>query len=153
MNRIFKVPPPILVFVFGIFMYLFRQYLPIYHSSLKLFTYIGVIIVLCGVLINAWGFLYLRSFNTTIDPIRPEKACFLVTEGPYRISRNPMYVGFLLLLIGWGVILGSIASMLWPFLFFIYIAAFQIPREEHALKALFGTDYFIYMKQTPKWLF
>ncbi|MDR9437787.1 MAG: isoprenylcysteine carboxylmethyltransferase family protein, partial [Thiohalophilus sp.] len=70
----------------------------------------------------------------------------------YRYTRNPMYLGFLLMLVAWGLFLGSVfAALLLP-LFIIYMNRFQILPEERHMRALFGEAYLHYMSQVRRWL-
>jgi protein-S-isoprenylcysteine O-methyltransferase Ste14 len=75
-----------------------------------------------------------------------------VTTGVYRFTRNPMYLGFLLALIAWGIFLGNIVSALMPLLFVAYMNRFQISPEERALRARFGAPYVAYQSSVRRWL-
>jgi protein-S-isoprenylcysteine O-methyltransferase Ste14 len=77
---------------------------------------------------------------------------WLVTEGPYAWSRNPMYVAELALWIGWSLLFGSVpvlvgAAVLWATMNFV-----ALPWEERALEAKFGDGYRAYMRCVPRWL-
>jgi protein-S-isoprenylcysteine O-methyltransferase Ste14 len=76
----------------------------------------------------------------------------VVTSGIYRLSRNPMYLGFLLALAGWTVFLGNIIALALLPLFVAHMNAFQIKPEERALLAKFGPAYAQYMRTTRRWL-
>ena len=84
--------------------------------------------------------------------MHPEAASAIVTVGIYRFTRNPMYLGFLLLLIAWAVFLGNIVSALMPLLFIAYMNRFQIAPEERALHARFGVPYETYLRSVRRWL-
>ena len=93
-----------------------------------------------------------RSSGTTVDPIHPERASALVIGGPFRITRNPMYVGMAGLLTAHMVLRGS-AKALPPLAAFVaVIDRVQIPPEEDAMAALFGADYETYRSRVPRWL-
>jgi protein-S-isoprenylcysteine O-methyltransferase Ste14 len=97
----------------------------------------------------------LRSFQrarTTVNPMDPSKATQLVTDGVFRISRNPMYLGLLLLLTGWALWLGSASVWLVPPLFAITITLLQIIPEERALGRLFGAQYLAYRDSVARWI-
>ncbi len=96
-------------------------------------------------------FLFLRA-KTTAHPFRENKAAALVTTGFYRYTRNPMYLGLLLLLIGWAIRMGSATPFLLLPLFVMVITSKQIIREEKALSKLFGEDYLIYKSRVRRWL-
>ena len=82
----------------------------------------------------------------------PEAASALVRSGIYRTTRNPMYVGLLLILVAWAVLLSSVWTLLGPLVFVLYITRFQIIPEESALSALFGADYAAYQSSVRRWL-
>ena len=90
--------------------------------------------------------------KTTVHPETPEKATTLVMDGVYRFTRNPMYLGMFLVLLGWAIYLGNAASLLVAFIFVLYINRFQISREEAALTANFGEAYLAYKSRVRRWL-
>ncbi len=92
------------------------------------------------------------SAKTTVNPFTPELATSMVTSGIYRLSRNPMYVGILLILAAWAVYLANITSAFWLPLFVGYMNRFQIIPEERAMRALFGKEFEDYAKQVRRWL-
>src|SRR5580658_4174271 len=85
-----------------------------------------------------------RIARTTLNPVNPSKAAKLVTSGSYRLSRNPMYLGLLLLLSGWGVWLGSLSPLLLLPMFMVLLTYLQIIPEERTLASRFGDDYLDY---------
>ena len=92
------------------------------------------------------------SASTTVDPTVPEKASTLINQGVYRLTRNPMYVGFACFLIGWaGYLADPLAFLLVP-VFIWYLTQFQIKPEEQALSQLFGEEYQHYCQQVRRWL-
>ena len=111
-----------------------------------------VLLVSAGLIFTYCGVGSFRRRETTVNPNNPERASVLVTAGVYSISRNPMYVGFLLLLLAWGVLLPNPASIIIIGLFFIYIDRVQIVREEAALSLLFGESYSSYKIRVRRWL-
>ena len=98
------------------------------------------------------GLLHFRNAETTINPLKPQEASSLVTNGVYQISRNPMYVGMSLLLFAWGIYLTSIAAIFWVAVFMLIIQRLQIVPEEHALTKLFGDDFESYQAKVRRWL-
>jgi protein-S-isoprenylcysteine O-methyltransferase Ste14 len=95
-------------------------------------------------------FEFLRA-KTTVNPLSPEAASAIVTSGIYRYSRNPMYVGLLLALLGWSVWLSHLLPFaLLPF-FILYINRFQIEPEERALSVKFGGLYRDYRRSVRRW--
>ena len=93
---------------------------------------------------------FLRA-RTTVNPHRPDRASRLVTSGVYAWTRNPMYLGLWLLLLGWAVRLGTLTPFLGPLLFGPLIQQVQIRPEERALRTLFGKDYEQYCQRVHRW--
>jgi protein-S-isoprenylcysteine O-methyltransferase Ste14 len=89
---------------------------------------------------------------TTIHPTRPHEASTLVVVGPNRWSRNPMYVGLLLVLVGWGVWLGSAAAFVVVPFAWGWLRRFQVLPEERALAVRFGAAYGTYASRVRRWL-
>jgi protein-S-isoprenylcysteine O-methyltransferase Ste14 len=90
--------------------------------------------------------------RTTINPHDPSKTSVLVTWGIYRWTRNPMYLGLLLLLIGWAICLGSLSPFVMPPVFALILERVQILPEERLLRARFGDDYDQYCRIVGRWL-
>ena len=105
-----------------------------------------------GVLVIALGIRSFRRARTTVNPLAPTRASALVKSGIYSYSRNPMYLGFSLLLTAWGVWLGSVLTLLVVPLFIAYMNRFQIMPEEQALESLFGSEYIRYQQEVRRWL-
>ncbi|MEO1514713.1 MAG: isoprenylcysteine carboxylmethyltransferase family protein [Bacteroidota bacterium] len=147
-----KVPPPILFLSTGLMMFLTARYVPLGQWSWsgagivsKLFFVLGFFCAFPA----TWQF---RKLRTTIDPRNPQQTSTLVRTGLYRISRNPMYLGLLLVLVGWFFHLGQAGNLLWLLGFVIWMNRFQIKAEEEALAQKFGAEYEEYKKQVRPWL-
>ncbi|MGS2717873.1 methyltransferase family protein [Eionea flava] len=100
--------------------------------------------------INAIGLLI--HTKTTVNPTSPQNTSTLVTYGIYRYSRNPMYLSFLLLLIGWSFWLSNIITLLGVVLVYWHLDRHQIPFEERALNKRFNESFKHYCQQTKRWL-
>ena len=113
---------------------------------------LGVVFILFA------GFLDLSSLylffkkRTTPNPMKPEFTTGLVTNGLYKISRNPMYVGLLMILFGFAVYLGDLTPFLMLPLFYIVITEMQIKPEERMLEDKFGEEYLDYKNRVRRWL-
>jgi len=105
-----------------------------------------------GVLFGVAGLYSFYRARTSIDPHKPDKASSLVTTGVYRITRNPMYVGLAIILIGWAFRLGSLVSMMGVVIFVFYITHFQIIPEERAMQEKFGKAFEAYKSSVRRWL-
>ena len=90
--------------------------------------------------------------KTTVHPVHPERASTLVTGGIFRVSRNPMYLGLLLLLVAWAIWLASPITIVLLPCFVGYMNRYQIASEEAALQARFGTEYEAYRRRVRRWL-
>jgi protein-S-isoprenylcysteine O-methyltransferase Ste14 len=104
-----------------------------------------------GVAVDVAALAGFRRAGTTVNPMDPSKASRLVTGGVFHISRNPMYLGLALILIGWAVWLGSASPWLIPPLFVMIVTLLQIIPEEQALGRLFGEQYLKYRRDVARW--
>ena len=98
------------------------------------------------------GVVRFRKVKTTIDPLNPEKAKQLVVGGVFYLSRNPMYLGMLLIAIAWAIYLANPWSILGVIGFVLFIKRFQITPEERAMDKLFGDQYAKYKVSVRRWL-
>jgi protein-S-isoprenylcysteine O-methyltransferase Ste14 len=97
-----------------------------------------------------WAGLLFRRHKTTAHPYA--EASSLVISGPYRFTRNPMYLGLLLTLIAWGLWLHSLSALLLAPLFVLVINRCNILPEERRLIDGFGEAYKAYQAQTRRWI-
>lgn len=111
---------------------------------------LGVIPMGMGVYMAVVAEKAFHSAGTTVTPFVESSA--LVTDGMYKISRNPMYLGFVLVLTGIGILLRSLTPYGVIPVFMIMIEAIFISNEERMLAAKFGVQYEAYRKNTRRWL-
>ena len=111
---------------------------------------IGALLLLFGVVLNIVSARLFQQIHTAIKPF--EKSTALAVEGPYRFTRNPMYLGMLLILGGIGLLLGSTTPLLVIPLFLWLIAKRFVIAEERMLSDTFGTAYAAYRKRVRRWL-
>jgi len=111
------------------------------------------LIVLCGAgaAIGFAGIWSFRRVRTTVNPWRPRASSALVMSGVYRRTRNPMYLGLLLALAGWGLYLANLYCLLLALTFVPYMNRFQIRPEERALEQAFGEVFVEYCRQVRRW--
>ena len=146
-----KVPPLALVLLFGGLMWLvsassiFAISLPWRWVFSLIFYTVGSAIVLAGV-------LTFRRMKTTVNPLTPEATTTMVTLGIYRFTRNPMYLGFLLVLTGWATYLSNLLAFAFLPLFVWYMNRFQIQPEERALGSKFPEAFTVYKRSVPRWV-
>ena len=93
-----------------------------------------------------------RRNRTSVNPMSPDVVTALVTEGPHRFTRNPMYVGMAGLLAANAVARGRLIAVVPVVGFVLAIDRLQIPAEETALRARFPDDYDAYVRAVPRWL-
>ena len=105
-----------------------------------------------GLSVAATGVLSFRMAETTVNPMKPDSSSALVVSGIYRWTRNPMYLGFLCILIGWGIFLSNAAAFLVLPGFVFYLNRFQIEPEEQALTRLFGETFLTYRSRVRRWI-
>lgn len=147
-----KLPPPLVALIVAGAMWELARV----SSHLELTTFhrhavAGVLFAL-GILCAISAMLAFLRWKTTINPTTPEAASALVRSGVFRISRNPMYLGMLIVLLGWAVLLAAPWSLLGPAVFYLYIQRFQILPEERALTARFGVEFERYRSAVRRWL-
>ena len=109
-------------------------------------------VAVLGVAVTAYAVIMFRRERTTVNPVEPSNASALVTSGVFRFTRNPMYVGMLLVLSGWVVYLGSATGFLSIVFFITYMTRFQIRPEEKILTEVFGQPYSDYCSNVRRWL-
>ncbi len=109
-------------------------------------------LALLGLFCAGLGVASFRRFRTTVNPLRPAAATALVTSGIYRFTRNPMYLGFLLLLLAELAWFANPVAWLAAPAFVLYLDRFQIEPEEQALRARFGPEYLLYAARVRRWI-
>ncbi|MDO5103774.1 MAG: isoprenylcysteine carboxylmethyltransferase family protein [Lautropia sp.] len=146
-----KIPPVIVFLAVGLFMYGCAYWVPAATYPIPGRRLMGFVMVAWGLLVGALSVSAFRSHQTTVNPHRPGNASMLVTRGIYRQTRNPMYLGLLFLLTGWGFYLSNVLAFLGLPLFVLYMTEFQIKPEERALAQKFGTSYIGYTSMAKRW--
>lgn len=147
-----RIPPPLVMACTGAGMWLAAVPAGGLPSPSPLQLALAIAGVLAGAFFCLAGVVSFRRARTTVNPLRPQNASALVSSGIYRVSRNPMYVGFALFLVALAAVLGSLPALAGVALFVLYITRFQILPEERALRALFGADFEAYCARVRRWL-
>ncbi|MGY3486783.1 protein-S-isoprenylcysteine O-methyltransferase Ste14 [Bradyrhizobium sp. USDA 4011] len=112
---------------------------------------LGIALVVIAFIAPVWAFVLFRREGTEIEPTSPTNRV-LVTSGPYRFTRNPMYSGLVLLVLGIAVWVGA-----WP-MFIVPVAVFatanwvHIPFEETKMRRQFGAAYDDYVARVRRWV-
>ena len=147
-----KIPPPVVAVIFGLAMWGISASASGIEAGESSRVIGASAFALIGAFFCIAGVVSFRLAKTTVNPLKPETASSLVSSGIYRISRNPMYVGFALFLVAWAVYLASLWTLVGVFGFVLYINRFQIVPEERALSTLFGADFESYRSKIRRWL-
>lgn len=147
-----RIPPAVVVFLMGAGMWLASIALPSLAFSFPGRRIVAVALALAGGFVAVLGVTTFRRARTTVNPLTPQAASSLVTAGIYRFSRNPMYLGMLLLLAGAAVFLGNAGALLLLPAFVVYMNQYQIKPEERALSALFGSEFTAYLQRVRRWI-
>lgn len=147
-----KIPPPICALLVAGAMWGISHIAPLSGVPALIRVAVAIGLAVAGGVFSLAGVIAFRRAKTTANPMKPQAASSLVRSGVYRVTRNPMYVGLLLVLVAWAVFLSSAWELLGPLAFAAYIGRFQIAPEERALSALFGTEYSAYKAKVRRWL-
>ena len=150
METFSKIPPPLVVLILVISTFFSSKKIDLIHIPLQ--SLISIFILSIGILILLNPVLKFKKSKTTINPIKFNKVNKLVTSGIYKYSRNPMYLGLLMIVISSSIFYLNIFSILTPLFFYLWINRFQIKREEVFLTEKFGEDYLSYKKKTRRWI-
>ncbi len=151
-NLELKVPPPAVMLMLAILMWLTARATPQFGFALPQHDVFGIIIFAIGLATGMTGVATFRRAKTTVNPTTPQSSSSLVTWGVYTITRNPMYFGGLVMLTGWAVFLSNALVFLFLPAYMLYINRFQIAPEERALTALFGKEYAAYRARVRRWI-
>lgn len=144
------VPPPLL-YVAGFLLGLALELaVPIAAPPLAVGLAAGALGVAAWLALDGFAMLRFRAANTSMVPVRPTSA--LVTSGPYRLTRNPMYVGMAFLYAGLALLLGVIWALALLPAVLLAVDRIAIAREERYLEARFGEEYREYRGRVRRWL-
>ena len=145
-----KIPPPIIALFLVISNFFSSKRIDLIQLPNQ--TLISILILFIGIFILIIPVSKFVKSKTTIDPIKFKKVNNLVTSGIYKYSRNPMYLGLLMVIISTSTFYLTIFSITTPFIFYFWINRFQIKREEIFLTKKFGQKYISYKSKTRKWI-
>jgi protein-S-isoprenylcysteine O-methyltransferase Ste14 len=147
-----KIPPPIVGLSVAGFMWAAAQQLGGFAIVEEIRSTIFYAFLAAGFAFELPAILAFLKNRTTINPLRIANASYLVTSGAYRISRNPMYLGMVLMLMGWAFKLASPWALLGPVTYVAYITRFQILPEERTLQNKFARAYSEYKSKVRRWI-
>jgi len=144
------VPPPLIYLASFLVGLGFQRYVPLARLPVGMGRVLGAVLVLSSVVLTAWSFRRFWASGTSIVPIRPTTA--LVIEGPYRFTRNPMYLGLLLLYVGVACWFGVVWPLLLAPVLVLVMGVSVIGRGERYLTRKFGDEERRYQARDRRWL-
>ena len=147
-----RVPPPLVASIMALLMWLAARLLPPLDFALPAKSALAIALAAIGLGVGLVAVFQFKRARTTVHPMRPQESSALVTAGIFRRSRNPMYLGVLLILAAWAVWLANVAAFLLLPVLVAYLNRFQIAPEERALEARFGTTFVDYRRAVRRWL-
>ena len=147
-----KVPPVAQVIITAAAMYGVSKMVPALTFSLNGSTALAVALGVMGLSLGIMGVTQFRIAQTTPNPQALEQVSSLVTSGIYQYSRNPMYVGLVLILLGWAFYLSHLLAFVLLPIFILYMTHFQIQPEERMMAQKFGKTYQDYLNKVRRWI-
>ena len=150
-----KILPPIWFFVFLIIALVLHFSFPGTHafnfSDLLVFKILGIIIFIIGMSFSLQASKQFKEENTEILPTSPTNRV-LITKGAYKYSRNPMYLGMVLSIVGIGVYVGTLPLFIAALAHFMVLNFFFIPFEEEKMERQFGEEFVRYKAVVRRWV-
>jgi len=147
-----RIPPPVVGLALAGGMWTVAPFPPILQLPQPARVLVAAALGAMGIAVALAGVMSFRRAQTTVNPLKPEASAALVATGVYSKTRNPMYLGMVLVLLAWSVYLASLWSLLGPILFVLFITRFQILPEERVLDGLFGAPFAAYKQRVRRWL-
>ena len=147
-----KIPPPLVALCIALAMWLTSRIVGPIDVPHLLRIGAALAFLSVGLGFDVAGLVSFMRARTTVNPLRPAATSALVVSGVYRFTRNPMYLGLLLVLVAWATFLANGVAYLLAPLFVLYIGRFQIVPEERMLADKFGADFAAYRARVHRWL-
>ena len=152
MDKLELKVPPVAVFIVSLLLIYLADKLNTFDIELPFSWLVFAVCFVASGYFGLSGIWAFKKAGTTVNPVEIEKASAVVDSGVYRFSRNPMYLGLLLLLIGYGYLQQNLLSLLVSVLFVLYMNRFQITPEESFLQLKFADDYTRYKEKVRRWI-
>lgn len=147
-----KIPPLVIMLLCAVLAWVLARSAPGVSVVLPVRTLIVVLLLVAGVLLAVAGVRAFRKADTTVDPRSPDQSRSIVRSGPFGFTRNPMYLGMVLVLFGFCAYLANPMALIGVVVFAAYITRFQIIPEERLLLAKFGEPFAQYMRSVRRWI-
>ncbi|MBF9033456.1 isoprenylcysteine carboxylmethyltransferase family protein [Rhodobacterales bacterium HKCCE2091] len=142
--------PPIWLAGFMVLAWALARYLPILSLASGPLRLLGTVLALMGLAVIAWSAIYFWRAKTSIEP--HEEPTSLLTDGPYRLSRNPIYLGMVAILAGEVLWLGALSAVILPGIYAGLVSVRFILPEEARLVEHFGDEARAFMARTRRWI-
>jgi protein-S-isoprenylcysteine O-methyltransferase Ste14 len=152
MNLQLRIPPLAVVALAGGLAWIAARMVPALNFEFPVRAELAATFGLLGVVCSVLGVASFRRARTTVNPLSPDSTTALVISGIYRLTRNPMYLGFLFMLVAEIVWLANPVALLLAPAFVLYLNRFQIGPEEMALQSRFGAQFDAYATRVRKWI-
>jgi protein-S-isoprenylcysteine O-methyltransferase Ste14 len=147
-----RVPPVIVVVFFAALTALAKKCdIGVFRAS-KQFDLWVMLPMALGIIVIVLGIVEFKRSQTTVDPMHPDKTSNLVTSGIFARTRNPMYLGMLLLMISGTIYAGSWIGFICSIGLGLYLNQFQIKPEERVIEGIFGQAYLDYKQRVRRWI-
>lgn len=143
------IAPPPLLFAAGLALAVLLDRVVPFPPAPRL-PALALFLILSGLALLAWAFVSFRRARTTVMPYG--RATYLVPDGPYQYTRNPMYLGMTSAYVGAALALGSAWAFVLLPVVLVVLHVGVIRREEEHLEARFGEDYLAYKRRVRRWL-
>ncbi len=147
-----RLPPPVVVLIWAIAMAALAWAWPEFSFPVPGRTLLALALAALGIGLGGAGVIAFRKAQTTVNPVRPHQASCIVSHGVFAYTRNPMYLGLFLVLLGWALFLANPLPFAMLPLFIAYMTRFQIIPEERHLQEKFGAPYTTYLQSVRRWL-
>jgi len=145
-----KIVPPIYFFCCILLAVVLHFIIPIKQITPPGLNFVGILLFLGGMGLVFWTVSFFKKHDT---PLRPgEPSTTFITDGPFKFSRNPIYLGGTIALIGISIFLGSLITFVAPLFFFLTIRMRFIPYEETLMEQTFGEEYLQYKSRVRRWI-
>ena len=147
-----RVPPPVVAALCAVIMWFAGQLTHALDFDFPGRFPLIVVLLVAGILVGGIALSLFARARTTVNPLKPTESSALVTRGVYRWTRNPMYLGMLIVLLAWAIFVANWLAFLGLPLFMLYINRFQIAPEERVLRERFGAQFDDYCGRVRRWL-
>ncbi|MHB8494903.1 MAG: methyltransferase family protein [Casimicrobiaceae bacterium] len=147
-----RIPPPLVALLAALAMWSISRHSGALAAPAIVRVPLAILLAMVGAAFDVSGLIAFRRAKTTLNPMKPQATSAIVDSGVYRVTRNPMYLGFVFVLLGWAAYLWSWWALPGPLVFAAYIQRFQIAPEERALSELFGAEFLAYKATVRRWL-